>query len=105
SMSPSYSIAHHPVLPSFPTRRSSDLDPVVDEPRVALVDVLLAPHHPQQRDQAHLALGVLPAAGERVEDGRYAREPLRADRGHQRSEERRVGRGGRLGWWEGELVQ
>ena len=31
------------------------MHPVVDEPGVALVDVVLAPHHLQQRGQAHLA--------------------------------------------------
>jgi hypothetical protein len=35
--------------------------PVVDEPAVPLVDVLLAPHRPQQRAQRHLRARVLGA--------------------------------------------
>ena len=50
--------------------------PVVDEPGVPLVDVLVGPHHLQQRRQAHLALGVLLAV--RGQRGEHRRRPTAA---------------------------
>jgi hypothetical protein len=58
--------------------------PVVDEPGVPLVDVLIAPHHLQQRGQCHLAAGMLDTAiRERGEHRRGAAQPANADLGHQ----------------------
>ena len=53
---------------------------VVDEARVALVDVLAFPDHREQRRQRRLAAGVLLAAGQRGEHRRHRSQPARADR-------------------------
>ena len=56
---------------------------VVDEPRVALVLVLVAPDRLEQRREAGLAAGSSLPAGQRREDGRHALQAALADRRDQ----------------------